>query len=115
VPIFDRDPVAALSRVIFVRQMDANHLAVMIANPIKDWRSIAVSPTNMSNDRDRYETLIEVLDTKTGMLVGSATTPGFPISLLPDRRAAVYRESEDGTPRIEILRYSAGPKPQQRH
>ncbi len=63
-------------------------------------------------DRGRYETLIEVLDTRTGLPGGSATAAGFPISLLPDRRAPVYGESEDGTPRIEVIQYFADAKPQ---
>ncbi len=103
---FDRNEVAALSRVMFIRQMDTHHLAVLIAQPIKDWRSVVVSPTNMLNDRDRYQTVIELLDARTGALIGAATTSGFPISLLPDRRAAVYREAADGTPRIEILQFA---------
>ncbi len=103
---FDRDRTAALSRVWFIRQIDAGHLAVLITQPVKDWRRVPVSPTDMSNDRDRYETVIEVLDARTGRLMGSATTPGFPVSLLSDRRAAVYREAADGTPRIEIIQFS---------
>lgn len=103
---FKRNPVAALSKVQFIKQMDAEHLAVLIAHPVKEWRSVAVSPSNMRKDRERYETVIEVLDARSGVLLGSATVRGYPISLLPNRRAAVYREAPDGTPRIEIIQYS---------
>lgn len=105
---FDREPVAALSKVHAIRQVDAHQLAVLIASPIKEWRSVVVNPRNMEGDRDRYETIIELLDTRTGGLIGSAHLPGYPVSLLSESRAAVYREDADGVPRVEIVRFSPG-------
>jgi hypothetical protein len=103
---FDREPVAALSRVRFLRQMDAVRLAVMITQPRKDWRSVPVSRSDFSRDKERYETVIEVLDVRTGELLGCAAMAGFPISLLPERRAAVYLEDGDGNPRIDIVEFA---------
>lgn len=103
---FDREPVAALSRVWFLRQLDAARLAVMITQPRKDWRSVPVSPSDFSRDKERYETVIEVLDVRTGELLGCAAMAGFPISLLPERRAAVYLEDGDGYPRIDIVEFA---------
>jgi hypothetical protein len=103
---FDREPMAALSKVQWVRQLDAQRIAVLIATPIADWRRVPVNPRNMEGDKNRYETVIELLDVLSGRLLGSARIAGFPLSLLSGSRAAVYREAEDGTPRVEIHRFA---------
>jgi hypothetical protein len=105
---FDREPLAALSKVQWVRQVDAQRIAVLIATPIADWRRVPVNPKNMEGDKNRYETVIELLDVPSGRLLGSARIAGFPLSLLSGSRAAVYREAEDGTPRVEIHRFALG-------
>lgn len=107
---FASEPQAALSSVKAIRQINSRHLAVLIAHPTPRWRGVVVNPRTSEGDRDRYQTYIEVLDGNTGRLLGSALVPGYPLSLLSESRAAIYREAADGTPSVEIVRFSPNSK-----
>ena len=101
---FKANPVAAISKIKEVRQIDARTIAVLIAHPKTGWEKVTVNPRTMEGDVDRYETVVELVDVPSGRLTRAATFPGYPISLLDDARVAIYRESGDGTPAVTVQR-----------
>ena len=101
---FKANPVAAISKIREVRQIDIRTIAVLIAHPKTGWEKVTVNPRTMEGDVDRYETVVELVDVPSGRLTRAATFPGYPISLLDDARVAIYRESGDGTPAVTVQR-----------
>jgi len=100
---FKANPVAAISKIKEIRQIDGRTIAVLIAHPKQGWEKVAVDPRTMEGDVDRYETVVELVDLPSGKLTGSATFAGYPISLLDGARVAIYNESGDGTPDVSIV------------
>ncbi len=101
---FKANPVAAISKIREVRQIDGRTIAVLIAHPKTGWEKVAVDPRTMEGDVDRYETVVELVDLPSGRLTRSATFPGNPISLLDGARVATYHEAADGTPAVLVQR-----------
>jgi hypothetical protein len=89
------------SRVVDVREVADDVLAVLIAQPRVDWKRIPEEQTN-SGFWNRYESLIELIDVKRRVALGSARMPGFPTRILGDGRVATYLENNDATPHLDV-------------
>jgi hypothetical protein len=80
------------------------------ANWRKAWPPEAATQREVLGSRIDYtqlfDTMVEVIDTKTRRVVARTRLPEYAISVLPGARLAVYREDADGFPLIEILQMS---------
>jgi hypothetical protein len=98
------------SRVVSVRQIDNDLVAVLVAQPLPNWREIPIDSQSFAGVHSWYKTFLELVDVNAGTIKGQARVDGYPIALLRDRRLAVYRELEDGTPIVEIVGFAVQPK-----
>lgn len=88
-----------------VRQIGPALLAVLIATPRSDWRAIALDSLTNEGFWNRLETVLEVVDVRRNMLVGTARSSGAPVSLVADDAFAVTEQDREGYPKVTILRF----------
>jgi hypothetical protein len=93
------------SRVVAIREISPNVVAVLVAHPIANWRAIPIDPKSFAGTHSWYNTVIELIDVRAGKLIGQVRAAGYPTALMRNRRFAIYRELPDGTPTIEVLSY----------
>ena len=74
---------------------------MIIAQPKALWRQIKLDPNGAMFPR--YDTIIEVIDPNTGVLVGMRKVTGYPQGILGDRYVATYREVSE-FPVLDIWR-----------
>jgi hypothetical protein len=102
-PILD-----ASSRVADLRDLGNGVVAVLIAQPRDDWRTVPVDRRYYTGWWNQYTTLVEVVDTRKLILLGVARFPGYPMRILSDTRIASYVE-EDDVPLLDVWRIRLRP------
>ncbi len=103
---FDTMPRGTVSEVKAVREVKPGIVAVLIAQPLSNWRNIPFDTQTFRGSWNLYKGIMEIVDVRRGVLLGRASFAGYPRAILSDDRLAVYRELEDGRPIIEIYQFS---------
>lgn len=98
----------ASSRVVDVRDLGGSRIAVLIAQPRPDWKNVRVDRQRVTGWWNFYDTLVEVLDWRDNVVVGSARLRGYPQRILSDTRVATYVE-EDDVPLVDVWRVQLKP------
>ena len=99
----------AASSVRDVRQIDSGTLAILSATPRRDWKSLPLDTLTGEGAWQRLNTVVELVDFKTGTVVASGQLAGAPVSFASNSTVAVYREDEDGFPFLTISQFSTPP------
>jgi hypothetical protein len=75
---------------------------VVIAEPDSTWHAV-----KKSDWRSHCYSLIEILNPKTGRLVGTTSVRGYPLHFLDDDGLVTYREDVNGLPYVDFWRLTA--------
>jgi hypothetical protein len=92
------------SRVEAIREVAPGIVAVMIAHPKPNWRSIPIHPKRFTGWWNRYDTRVEFIDTRSLRVLGTASITGYPRAALPGDRFVTYQEDADGLPILDVWR-----------
>jgi len=86
-----------VSRVAHVREIRPGVVAVLIAQPSDDTRRMRANPRTGAGGGwwNGFESLIEIIDTRTGRKLGELRVPGMPRGFVADDRVVSYYEEDD--------------------
>ncbi len=107
-PVYDERRVIPSSRVLDVRDLGGGFVAVLIAQPRSDWRSVEIDEVRVTGWWNMYDSIVEVQDWRRRVIVSTARMTGYPQRILSDTRVATYAE-EDGIPFLDIWKVQLRP------
>jgi hypothetical protein len=107
-PVYDERRLIPSSRVIDVRDLGGGLVAVLIAQPRSDWRSVEVDEVRVTGWWNMYDSIVEVQDWRRRVIVSTARMTGYPQRILSDTRVATYAE-EDGIPFLDVWKVPLRP------
>jgi len=100
-----------------IREDRSGHLMLLVSVAAPDWRSALGKPRLAPGkpaayperiDARVFDTMLDVIDTKTGKLVSSQRLRGLYKFFLADDLVASYRQDNDGNPFIDVWRVVPG-------
>lgn len=99
-----REPITS-SRVVAMRELNDGIIAVLAAQPRAEWRTIHIDSRTFAGWWNRYESHLELIDTRQGRLLATARLPGYPRAVVQDDRVVTYIEIDD-EPRLDVWRFA---------
>jgi hypothetical protein len=110
-----RDPRAPLvSRTLWpvpnshlrdVRLIGRDTLAVLGSTPRDDWRTVPIDTVTGEGDSDRFDSALDIIDLKRGIVLGSIRIPGAPIAIASDDAVVTSSVDPDGYPSVSVFRF----------
>ena len=88
-----------------VRQIGRDTLAVLGSTPRDDWRTVPFNTVTGEGDADRFDSALDIIDLKRGIVLGSIRIPGAPVSIASDDAVVTSSVDQDGYPSVSVYRF----------